>query len=152
LHVKNNMILDFFNDIDLIYLKKPIIKIIRVITFGTYDLFHFGHKNLFKRCKKYGNKLIVGISSDELNIKKKNIKSYDSIDKRIASVKNSCYVDEIFVEESLELKNDYIKKYDASILIMGDDWKNKFDWVDCSTIYLKRTPNINSTKIRKDIM
>lgn len=143
----NNKIKNYLNNSKLIYLNKPIIKLTNVITFGTYDLFHIGHKKLFENCKKYGNKLIVGVSSNELNIKKgKN--NNDNIEIRIENCKKNKNVDEIFIEESLEKKDEYIKKYNANLLIMGDDWKNKFDWVSIMTKYIKRTPNISSSMLK----
>jgi glycerol-3-phosphate cytidylyltransferase len=122
----------------------------RVITFGTFDLFHIGHLNILKRCKEYGDYLIVGVSSDELNFKKGK-QSVIPLEQRIEIVASIKYVDEVFIEESLENKNNYIKQYDADILIMGDDWKNKFDWVDCPVIYLERTHNISSSEIKKQL-
>ena len=122
----------------------------RVITFGTFDLFHIGHLNIFKRAKKIGDYLIVGISSDELN-KIKGKQSIISLEDRLEIVKSICYVDEVFVEEKLELKDDYIKKYNADILVMGDDWKDKFNWVSCDVVYFERTPNISTTQLKKFI-
>jgi len=132
------------------YINKPIMKVATVITFGTFDLYHIGHENILKRSKSYGDKLIVGVSSDELN-HKKGKKSHETINERISNIDKSNYADEIFIEESLELKNEYIEKYNADILIMGDDWLNKFDWVQCLTVYLPRTPNISSTMLRSRI-
>lgn len=122
----------------------------RVITFGTFDLFHIGHLNILKRCKEHGTYLIVGVSSDELN-KSKGKKSVIPLNERIKIVESIKYVDEVFVEESLEKKNDYIKQYNANLLIMGDDWKNKFDWVSCNTKYLERTPDISTTELKDKI-
>ena len=121
-----------------------------VITFGTFDLFHIGHLNILKKCKEFGNYLIVGVSSDELNIKKSK-KSIISLKDRLEIVKSIKYVDEVFIEESLELKNEYIKRYKADILIMGDDWENKFNWVSCKVIYVKRTPDISTTYLKNTI-
>lgn len=122
----------------------------RIITFGTFDLFHIGHLNILKRCKEHGNYLIVGVSSDELNIIKGK-KSIISLEQRIEIIKSIKYVDEVFVEDSLELKDFYIKKYNADLLIMGDDWKDKFNWVSCNVLYLDRTPNISTTEIKYKI-
>ena len=121
-----------------------------IITFGTFDLFHSGHLHILSRAKQFGTKLIVGVSSDELNTIK-NKKSVNTLEERLYYVKNNIYVDEVFIEESLEQKDEYIKKYHADILIMGDDWKNKFDWVSCKVIYLERTPNICSTNIKLEV-
>lgn len=119
----------------------------KIITFGTFDLFHIGHLNILKRCKEEGDYLIVGVSSDELN-EKKGKKSVIPLKERLEIVRSIKYVDEVFVEESLELKNDYIKKFGANLLIMGDDWKDKFNWVNCNVKYLERTPEISTTELK----
>jgi len=119
----------------------------RVITFGTFDLFHIGHLNILRRAKEQGDYLIVGVSSDELN-EKKGKKSIISLKDRIEIVKSLTYVDEVFIEDSLELKDEYIKKHSADLLVMGDDWKDKFNWVSCDVLYLERTPNISTTLIK----
>lgn len=121
----------------------------RVITFGTFDVFHVGHVNILERAASYGDYLVVGISSDELNYSKKERYPIYSQDERIKIIKSLRFVDEVFIEESLELKLDYIKKYGADVLIMGDDWQGRFDWVReaCEVIYLPRTPSISTTEI-----
>lgn len=119
----------------------------RVITFGTFDLFHIGHLNILKRAKEQGDYLIVGVSSDELNKKKGKI-SIIPLNDRIEIIKSIKYVDEVFIEESLELKDQYIKHYGADVLVMGDDWVDKFNWVSCHVLYLERTPNISTTRIK----
>lgn len=144
----NEKIYNILNDEEIFYLNKPIIKLTTVITFGTYDLFHIGHLNLFLNCKKYGTTLFVGVSSDELNIKKGKI-SFNNINKRLEDCKNNENVDITFIEESLELKDNYILKYNADMLIMGDDWENKFDWVSCMSKYLPRTPDISTTILKR---
>ncbi len=121
----------------------------RIITFGTFDVFHVGHINILERAAALGDFLIVGVSSDKLNFSKKNrypIYNEDDRKKIISSMK---FVDEVFLEESLELKLEYIKKYNADILVMGDDWEGRFDWVKpaCKVIYLPRTPSISTTEI-----
>ncbi len=124
-----------------------------VITFGTYDLFHIGHHNILKRAKEYGDKLVVGISTDALNYKKKQKYPVYSESERKTILSSIKYVDEVFFEESLEQKREYVIKYKADILIMGDDWKGKFDELNdiCKVIYLPRTKNISTTKIKSDI-
>jgi glycerol-3-phosphate cytidylyltransferase len=119
----------------------------KIITFGTFDLFHIGHLNILKRAKEQGDYLIVGISSDELN-EKKGKKSIIPLKDRIEIVKSIQYVDEVFIEDSLELKDEYIKNYGADVLVMGDDWKDKFNWVSSHVLYLERTPNISTTLIK----
>lgn len=124
----------------------------RVLTCGTFDLFHYGHLNLLKKCKELDScvYLIVGVSSDELNYKKKGIFPILNLEQRIEMISSIKYVDEIFVEESLEDKQKYIDKYQADIFAIGDDWKDKFD-LSCRVIYFPRTPEISSTLIRKNI-
>lgn len=121
----------------------------KVITFGTFDVFHIGHINILERAAKYGDSLIVGVSSDALNFKKKNRYPIYNENDRVKIISSMRVVSEVFIEESLELKLDYIKQYKADILIMGDDWAGKFDWVknECDVIYLPRTPSISTTEI-----
>ena len=117
-----------------------------VITFGTFDLYHIGHVRLLERASKYG-KLIVGISSDYLNKKKKDRLPVYSLEERNEIISSNKHVYETFKEESLEKKAEYIKKYNADVLIMGDDWKGKFDEFNtmCKVIYLSRTKTISTT-------
>jgi glycerol-3-phosphate cytidylyltransferase len=119
----------------------------RVITFGTFDLFHLGHLNIIKQARVLGHELIVGVSSDQLNFAKKNRYPICNQQQRMAIVSEIKGVSSVFLEESLALKADYIKQYDADILVMGDDWAGKFDWLSdqCSVIYLPRTPSISTT-------
>lgn len=121
----------------------------KVITFGTFDVFHVGHINIIERAASMGDYLIVGISSDALNFSKKGRYPIYSEDDRMKIIQSLKFVNEVFLEESLELKLDYIKKYGADLLVMGDDWKGRFDWVNsvCEVIYLPRTPSISTTEI-----
>jgi len=119
----------------------------KIITFGTFDLFHIGHLNILERAKNEGDYLIVGVSSDELN-EKKNKKSIIPLKDRIRIISALKCVDEVFIEESLEDKDKYINLYNADLLIMGDDWKDKFNWVSCPVKYLERTPNISTTLLK----
>ena len=121
----------------------------KVITFGTFDVFHVGHINIIERAASMGDYLIVGISSDSLNYSKKGRYPIYSEDYRMIIIQSLIFVNEVFLEESLELKLDYIKKYGADLLVMGDDWKGRFDWVNsvCEVIYLPRTPSISTTEI-----
>lgn len=121
----------------------------RVITFGTFDVFHVGHVNILERARQQGDYLIVGISSDELNFSKKQRFPIYSQDHRIKILKSLRFVDEVFLEESLELKPEYIKSYRADVLVMGDDWEGKFDDMRqyCEVVYLPRTPSISTTEI-----
>jgi len=151
LHAFNGMIKSFYDDPQLVYLKKPRIDIIKVITFGTYDMWHVGHSNLLSRCCKYSENICVGVSTDEFTFQKKKIHPTDNFKKRSENVNKCKFVKKVFEETSMELKNNYIKKFDANILIMGDDWIDSFDWVDCCVIYLPRTPNISSTMLREQM-
>lgn len=121
----------------------------RVITFGTYDVFHVGHVNILERAKLHGEHLIVGVSSDELNMSKKQRYPIYSENDRMHIIRSLSCVDEVFVEESLELKREYIKYYNADVLVMGDDWQGKFDHLSdiCKVIYLPRTPSVSTTEI-----
>lgn len=121
----------------------------KVITFGTFDVFHVGHVNILERAKALGDYLIVGISSDELNFSKKGRNPIYSIADRLKIISSLRFVDEVFVEESLEQKAQYIKDFDADVLVMGDDWKGKFDLYEdiCDVVYLERTPSISTTEI-----
>lgn len=123
-----------------------------VITYGTFDLFHVGHVRLLKRLKALGDKLVVGISSDQFNeIKGKT--SFFSYEERAEIVSACKYVDEVFPEHHWEQKIDDVKKYKANIFAMGDDWQGKFDFLqaNCKVIYLPRTENISTTKIKKTL-
>jgi len=121
----------------------------RVITFGTFDLFHIGHLNIIQRAKAQGDYLIIGVSSDALNFSKKQKYPVYSQESRLRIVEALKSADEVFFEESLELKAEYIKKYKADVLVMGDDWKGRFDEFKsiCEVVYLDRTPSISTTEI-----
>jgi glycerol-3-phosphate cytidylyltransferase len=121
----------------------------KVITFGTFDVFHIGHVSILERAKSYGDYLIVGVSSDDLNFSKKGCKPIYSEKDRRKIIKSLSCVDEVFSETSLELKRQYINNFNAEILIMGDDWKGKFDnhKDQCEVIYLPRTPSISTKEI-----
>lgn len=121
----------------------------RVITFGTFDIFHIGHLNILERSASLGDTLIVGISSDELNFSKKNrLPVYDQ-QSRLKIIQSISFVDEVFIEHSLEKKREYIEFFKADVLAMGDDWKGKFDEFNniCDVIYFPRTPSISTTEI-----
>lgn len=124
-----------------------------VITFGTFDVLHIGHINILRRAKECGNKLIVGVSSDALNFSKKNRYPVYPESERVEIVKALSFVDEVFIEESLELKGEYIKKYNADILVMGNDWEGRFDIFKemCDVLYLPRTDGISTTKLIAEI-
>ena len=124
-----------------------------IITFGTFDVFHVGHLRILQRAKALGGRLIVGISTDALNYSKKQRNPVYTQEERMEIVKALKYVDEVFYEESLELKGDYISKYQADILAMGDDWKGRFDEFSrlCKVVYFERTPAISTTEVIEKI-
>lgn len=126
---------------------------VRVITFGTFDLFHVGHVRIIERAKALGDHLIVGVSTDQLNFSKKGIFPVYSQDDRATIVSAMHAVDEVFFEESLELKADYIREHKADILVMGDDWAGRFDDMKafCEVRYLPRTEGVSTTSIKKHI-
>ncbi len=136
--------------LQLTYIKKPDIKVAKIITFGTFDLLHIGHENIFTKCNNLSSTVVIGVSSDELNTKK-NKKAHDSIITRINNVKKYSKSEIVFKEESLEQKLEYIKKYDCNVLIMGNDWDNKFNSPEYESIYFNRTPNISSTQLRNQL-
>ncbi len=124
----------------------------KVITYGTFDLFHVGHLNILRRAKALGDYLIVAVSSDEFNMIKGK-KAYYSDIERITILESIKFVDEVILENSWEQKINDIKKHDVDIFVMGDDWKGKFDFLTkyCEVIYLNRTEGISTTKIKKDL-
>lgn len=121
----------------------------KVITFGTFDVLHIGHIRILQRARKEGDFLIVGVSSDDLNASKKGRKPIYSTNNRLEIISSLRFVDEVFVEESLELKRQYIIQNEADVLVMGDDWQGKFDYLKdcCEVVYLPRTPSISTTEI-----
>ena len=143
-YVKNNKMKKILNE--LVYIRKPNIIVTKIITFGTFDLFHKGHKNIINKCKNLSDNVVIGISTDELN-SKKGKKSFDSLQKRLYNVQKYSN-SKVFKEESLEKKNHYIKSNNCNVLVMGNDWENKFNWVSSDILYLPRTPGISSTLLR----
>ncbi|EOU9948782.1 adenylyltransferase/cytidyltransferase family protein [Escherichia coli] len=125
----------------------------KVITFGTFDVLHIGHINILKRAKKMGDYLIVGVSSDYLNFSKKQRCPVYPETERLEIIRSLKFVDEVFIEESLELKGEYIKKFKADILVMGDDWLGRFDEYKelCEVSYLPRTVGISTTELISQI-
>ena len=124
-----------------------------VITFGTFDVFHVGHLRVIERAAKLGDRLVVGVSADALNVRKKGREPVFSEGERLAIVAALKPVDEVFLEESLELKRDYIQRFGADVLVMGDDWKGRFDELSdaCEVVYLPRTPAISTTALIEKI-
>lgn len=124
----------------------------RVITYGTFDLFHIGHLNLLKRAKALGDYLIVAVSSDEFNLQKGKVCKIKDID-RMQIVEAIKYVDQVIPETSWDQKIEDVKKYDVDVFVMGDDWKGKFDFLKdyCEVVYLPRTEGISSTQLKEEL-
>ena len=126
----------------------------RVITYGTYDLLHYGHINLLRRAKALGDYLIVAISTDEFNWNEKNKKCYYPYEIRKLMLEAIRYVDEVIPETCWEQKRHDIHDHNVDIFVMGDDWKGKFDFLKeegAEVVYLPRTPEISTTQIKKDL-
>ena len=121
-----------------------------VITYGVFDLFHEGHENLLKRAKALGDRLIVGVTSNEFTRERGKLLLADSLDIRMANVRNCPYVDEVILEDHYGQKAEDIQKYRADVFVVGDDWKGKFDYLKkwCEVVYLPRTPGISSSSLR----
>ena len=124
-----------------------------VITFGTFDVFHVGHVRMLNRAKELGDRLVVGVSADALNVSKKGRAPVFTQDERLEIVSNIKAVDEVFVEESLELKREYVLQHGADVLVMGDDWAGRFDELSdvCQVVYLPRTPSVSTTALIEHI-
>ncbi|MBO0431828.1 glycerol-3-phosphate cytidylyltransferase [Enterococcus sp. DIV0660C] len=127
----------------------------RVITYGTFDLLHYGHINLLKRAKEQGDYLVVALSTDEFNWNQKQKKCYFSYEKRKQLLEAVRYVDLVIPENDWSQKASDIKEYHIDTFVMGDDWAGKFDFLETETtaevFYLPRTPEISTTQIKKDL-
>ena len=125
----------------------------RVITYGTFDLLHYGHINLLRRAKALGDYLIVALSTDEFNLKQKNKVCYFSYEERKSLLEAIRYVDLVIPEESWEQKISDVKEFKVDTFVIGDDWEGKFDFLKeyCDVVYLPRTPEISTTQIKKDL-
>ena len=125
----------------------------KVITYGTFDLLHYGHINLLKRAKQMGDYLVVCLSTDEFNKNSKNKECYFSYGIRKQLLESIRYVDLVIPENNWDQKIDDIKEFGINTFVMGDDWKGKFDFLKeyCEVIYLPRTKEISTTKIKKDL-
>lgn len=124
----------------------------RVITYGTFDLFHQGHYNLLKRAKELGDYLIVGVTTEHFDEARGKVNVVDSIMERIENVRKTGFADEIIVEDHEGQKIEDIQKYNIDIFTVGSDWVGTFDYLKrfCKVVYLERTPDISSTKLRKN--
>lgn len=126
---------------------------VRIITFGTYDVFHVGHLRLLQRARDLGDHLTVGVSTDDLNESKKHRRPIYPFAERCEILSGLSIVDDVFAEESLELKRDYILEHRADLLVMGDDWEGRFDEFSdiCTVKYLPRTPAVSTTAVIEKI-
>ncbi|MBR4759423.1 MAG: glycerol-3-phosphate cytidylyltransferase [Lachnospiraceae bacterium] len=125
----------------------------KVITYGTFDLLHYGHVNLLQRAKAYGDYLIVALSTDEFNWNEKQKKCYFSYEKRKKLLEAIRYVDLVIPEEGWDQKISDVKEFKVDTFVMGDDWEGKFDFLKeyCEVVYLPRTPEISTTQIKEDL-
>ena len=124
----------------------------KVITYGTFDLFHRGHYNILKRAKELGDYLIVGVTSESFDIERGKLSVQDSLSKRMENVHNTGFADEIIVEEFQGQKVRDVQKYGIDIFAIGSDWIGKFEYLRqyCDVVYLERTKDISSTQLRQD--
>lgn len=125
----------------------------RVITYGTFDLLHYGHINILRRAKQLGDYLIVALSTDEFNWQSKNKKCFFEYEKRKQLLEAIRYVDLVIPENSWQQKSEDIKLYHVDTFVIGDDWEGKFDFLkeNCEVIYLPRTPEVSTTQIKMEI-
>lgn len=124
----------------------------RVLTYGTFDLIHYGHINLLRRAKQFGDYLVVGLSTDNFNAIKGK-KSYFNFETRKLLLEAIRFVDLVVPEDAWEQKIEDIRKYEIDIFVMGDDWLGKFDYLQeyCEVKYIPRTPEISTTQIKRDL-
>ena len=126
----------------------------KVITYGTFDLLHYGHINLLRRAKSLGDYLIVGLSTDEFNNKDKNKECYFDYENRKSLLDAVRYVDLVIPEKNWEQKISDIQKYNVDLFVIGDDWEGKFDYLKdfgVEVVYLPRTKEISTSKIKDDL-
>lgn len=123
----------------------------KVITYGTYDLLHYGHIRLLQRAKELGDYLIVGVTADDFDKTRGKINVQQSLSERIAGVRATGLADEIIVEEYEGQKIDDVRRLDVDIFTVGSDWKGYFDYLSayCEVVYLDRTKGVSSSEIRR---
>ncbi len=123
----------------------------KIITYGTFDLLHYGHIQLLKRAKAMGDYLIVGLSTDEFNWNEKQKECYFNYEERKMLLESLRYVDLVIPEENWEQKVNDIKEFRVDTFVMGNDWEGKFDYLKehCEVVYLSRTPEISTTQIKE---
>ncbi|GAA6825402.1 glycerol-3-phosphate cytidylyltransferase [Staphylococcus sp. 18_1_E_LY] len=124
----------------------------RVITYGTYDLLHYGHIELLRRAREMGDYLIVALSSDEFN-RIKDKKSYYNFEQRKVMLEAIRYVDLVIAEEGWGQKEKDVERFEVDTFVMGHDWEGEFDFLKdkCDVVYLKRTEGISTTQIKKEL-
>lgn len=124
----------------------------KVMTYGTFDLLHWGHIHLLERAKSLGDHLTVAVSTDEFN-QSKNKVAYYSYKNRKKMLEAVRYVDQVVPEECWEQKIDDILRLDIDLFVIGDDWQGKFDFLEeyCEVIYLPRTKGVSTTKVKLDL-
>ena len=125
----------------------------KIITYGTFDLLHYGHINLLRRAKELGDYLIVALSTDEFNWNEKQKKCYFTYEQRKKLLESIRYVDLVIPEDNWEQKVSDVQEFRVDTFVMGDDWTGKFDFLKeyCDVIYLPRTPEISTTQIKKEL-
>ncbi len=125
----------------------------KIITYGTFDLLHYGHINLLRRAKQLGDYLIVALSTDEFNWNQKQKKCYFSYEQRKQLLEAIRYVDLVIPESNWEQKKSDVHEFKIDTFVIGDDWEGAFDYLKqyCEVIYLPRTPEISTTQIKKDL-
>lgn len=125
----------------------------KVITYGTFDLLHYGHINLLQRAKALGDYLIVALSMDEFNWESKHKKCYFTYEQRKQLLEAIRYVDLVIPEEKWEQKQENVREFKIDTFVMGDDWEGKFDFLknQCKVVYLPRTPEISTTQIKNEL-
>lgn len=125
----------------------------KVITYGTFDLLHYGHINLLRRAKELGDYLIVALSTDEFNWEQKRKKSFFTYDQRKKLLEAIRYVDLVIPEDNWDQKISDVKEFRVDTFVIGDDWVGKFDFLKdyCEVVYLPRTPEISTTQIKTEL-
>lgn len=125
-----------------------------VITYGTFDLLHYGHVNLLRRARGLGDRLIVALSTDEFNWNSKHKQCYFDYEHRRQMLEAIRYVDLVIPESEWSQKVRDVRQYDVDIFVMGDDWKGSFDFLEsegCEVVYLPRTPDVSTTQIKREL-
>jgi glycerol-3-phosphate cytidylyltransferase len=125
----------------------------KVITYGTFDLLHYGHIHLLRRARQFGDYLVVALSTDEFSWKEKHKQCYFTYEQRKLLIESIRYVDLVIPETCWEQKRSDVKEFHINTFVIGDDWNGKFDFLKdlCDVAYLPRTPEISTTRIKADL-